>query len=178
VREVQSPVKLPTGADPNWSAPISDEEIERAIVDSISRDPNLDPRALSHVEIYVQEGEVALSGNTPSLRARLAIEKSVRSTQGVQSVQDQIEVIPKYIRDNDRLSRDVRTALSFEPLLHADRIQVSANSGIVTLSGEVTSSWKKERATELGSEVFGVVAIENLLTVAKLPAFNHDAILN
>jgi osmotically-inducible protein OsmY len=72
----------------------------------------------------------------------------------------------------------VRTALSFEPLLHADRIQVSADRGVVTLSGEVTSFWKKERATALGSEVFGVVAIENLLTVAKLPALNHDAILD
>ncbi|MFL5813221.1 MAG: BON domain-containing protein [Bdellovibrionia bacterium] len=175
VREVQSPVNLPEGADPKWAAPVTDEEIERAIVDAIARDPNAD---ISHVEIYVQNGEVALLGSTPNMRTRQAIEKNAHAMQGVKSVRNQIEVKPKYIREDDRLVRDVRTALSFEPLLNSTRIQVSADRGVVTLKGQVTSPWKKERATELGSEVFGVVSIENDLTIAKLPASNSDAVLN
>jgi osmotically-inducible protein OsmY len=175
VREVQSPVSLPKGADPNWAAPVTDEEIERAIVDAVARDPNAD---LSHVEIFVQDGAVALSGTTPNMRTRQAIEKNARAMQGVKAVRNLIEVKPKYIRDDERLVRDVRTALSFEPLLNSNRIQVSASRGRVTLKGQVTSSWKKERATELGSEVFGVISIENDLAIAKLPASGSDAVLN
>jgi osmotically-inducible protein OsmY len=178
VREVQSPVKLAEGEDPRWAAPVApmtDEEIERGIVDAVARDPNAD---LSHVEIYVQDGAVALLGTTPNMRTRQAIEKNARSIQGVKSVKNQIEVKPKYIRDDDRLARDVKTALSFEPLLNSNRIEVLAHQGVITLKGQVTSPWKKERATELGSEVFGVIGIENHLTIAQLPDSVSDALLN
>lgn len=162
VREVVSPVKLSEGEDPSWAAPATDEEIERAIQDNVDRNSRAD---FSHLEIYVQDGSVVLSGTVPNLRTRDAIEKSARETRGVKQLKDQIVVKPKYIRDDNRLLRDVKTALSFEPLLHSDRITVSAHQGVVSLAGKVSSPWKKSKAEEIGGEVFGVVAIENHLLV-------------
>jgi len=164
VREVQSPVTLPEGEEPAWAAPPSDEEIEREILEKVERNPNAD---FSKIEIYVREGSVVLAGVVPNLRTRRAVEQSARETQGVRKLNNQIEVKPKYIRDDDRLARDVKKALTFEPLLHSEGIDVAAHQGVIHLSGKVSSPWKRERAAELGSEVFGVVAIENRLTVAQ-----------
>jgi osmotically-inducible protein OsmY len=108
------------------------------------------------------------------LRTRDAIEKSARETQGVKQLKDLVVVKPKYIRDDDRLLRDVKTALSFEPLLHSDQFHVSAHQGVVSLSGKVSSPWKRAKAEEIGGEVFGVVAIENHLQVSQQPASNAE----
>lgn len=171
VRGVESPVALPEGDEPSWAAPVTDEEIERAIQEGVDRNSRAD---FSHLEIYVQDGSVVLSGTVPNLRTRDAIEKSARETQGVKQLKDLVVVKPKYIRDDDRLLRDVKTALSFEPLLHSDQLSVSAHQGVISLSGKVSSPWKRAKAEEIGGEVFGVVAIENHLQVSQLPASNAE----
>jgi osmotically-inducible protein OsmY len=172
VREVESTVKISSDEAPTWAVPKTDEEIEREIVDANQRDSRVD---FSRIEIRVRDGVVALLGSVPNLRTSRAIEKNAKMTQGVRQVINQLEVKPKYIRDDDRLTRDVKAALALDPILQSDKITVSARQGVVSLAGEVSSDWKKERAVELGSEVFGVVAIQSRLQSAAMPAPSDDA---
>jgi osmotically-inducible protein OsmY len=162
VREVESEAQVPQSEQPSWAIPPSDEQIEREIQERIERALGGE---LASIDISIQEGQVLLLGTVRSWRTRQMIENAARASQGVRRVESEIEVKPKYVRENDRLSRDVKTALSFEPLLHADRIQVDANQGVVTLKGIVSANWKKERATDLAGQVFGVISIQNEIQV-------------
>ncbi len=63
------------------------------------------------------------------------------------------------MKSNEVLQKDVQEAIKWEPLLHAAEIGVTAQDGIVTLSGTVDSYIKKSEAEHATKNVSGVKAI-------------------
>lgn len=72
--------------------------------------------------------------------------------------------IMEIIVNNDhKLKTDVTAELSYEPSLSADHIGVTAENGVVTLTGHVDAYWKKSAAERAAGRVKGVKAIaENM----------------
>ena len=71
---------------------------------------------------------------------------------------------------NSDLRSDVEEQLAWEPELDANAIAVLVVDGHVTLRGTVGSVAELQRAEQIAAQVFGVVAIENLLEVHRLDA--------
>ena len=63
------------------------------------------------------------------------------------------------MKNNEELQTDVQNAIKWEPLLHAAEIGVTADDGIVTLSGVVDSYSKKYEAENAAKNVAGVKAV-------------------
>lgn len=63
------------------------------------------------------------------------------------------------MKSNEVLQKDVQDAIKWEPLLHAAEIGVIVKDGIVTLSGEVDSYYKKKEAEDAAKYVAGVRAV-------------------
>ncbi len=63
------------------------------------------------------------------------------------------------MNSNEVLQKDVQEAIKWEPLLHAAEIGVTAQDGVVTLSGTVDSYIKKSEAEHATKNVPGVKAI-------------------
>jgi len=53
------------------------------------------------------------------------------------------------MKTNQELQKDVQDAIKWEPLLHAAEIGVTANEGVVTLTGTVDSYSKKWKLKKL-----------------------------
>lgn len=67
------------------------------------------------------------------------------------------------MKTNEELQRDVQNAIKWESLLHAAEIGVSVKDGVVTLTGNVDSYFKKSEAENAAKNVAGVkVVIEKI----------------
>ncbi|MEN9335539.1 MAG: hypothetical protein RLZZ500_526 [Bacteroidota bacterium] len=72
---------------------------------------------------------------------------------------------------NDELQQNVQFALSWEPVLEQTTIGVTAQNGVITLSGTVNSYEKKKEIEKIVKRVRGVKAIVEHLEV-------HNALVN
>lgn len=68
-----------------------------------------------------------------------------------------------YTRSDDRIHEDVCNRLSDDPYLDASDIEVSVNSGEVTLDGTVNDRLAKRRAEDLSEMALGVKHVQNNL---------------
>jgi len=67
------------------------------------------------------------------------------------------------MKTNETLQRDVQDALKWEPLLHAAEIGVTAEEGVVTLTGTVDNYARKIQAENAARKVEGVkVVVEKI----------------
>ncbi len=69
------------------------------------------------------------------------------------------------MKHNETLKNEVMEAIRLEPLLGTAQIEVSANEGIVTLSGTVDSYVKKRAAEHVAGKVPGVHAVAEKIKV-------------
>lgn len=72
-----------------------------------------------------------------------------------------------YTRSDDRIKEDVNDRLSDSHYLDASNIEVSVDSGEVTLSGTVDSRYAKRQAEDLADSVSGVNHTQNNLRVSQ-----------
>lgn len=72
-----------------------------------------------------------------------------------------------YQRSDDRILEDVSDRLTDAPFLDASDIEVTVNSGEVTLSGTVPSREQKRRSEDLIEYVTGVREVHNRLRVSR-----------
>jgi len=63
------------------------------------------------------------------------------------------------MKKNEDLQKDVQDAIKWEPLLNGANIGVSAQNGIITLTGSVDSYTKKSKAEDAVKNVIGVRAV-------------------
>ena len=76
-------------------------------------------------------------------------------------------------KSNEELQKDVMAAIKWEPLLHAAEIGVTAQNGIVTLTGTVNSYAKKMEAEAAAKNVAGVNILVEKITIEYSGASTH-----
>jgi len=72
---------------------------------------------------------------------------------------------PAAQRTDDQIKSSVEAVLTDDPWLDASGIQVSVQSGIVTLTGTVVTRADKRRAEDLADRVRGVRDVQNTLQI-------------
>lgn len=123
-----------------------------------------------YISFSLDGDKVTLSGQVlrPTLRADA--EAAIKSIEGVASVNNQIEVLPKSSTDDDArravyraIFEDAtlqRYAISEVPAIH-----IVLKNGGVTLEGAVGSEMEKTLATTRASGVAGISSVKNNLVV-------------
>jgi osmotically-inducible protein OsmY len=82
------------------------------------------------------------------------------------------------------IQKDVMDEIKWEPALNASEIGVTVKNGIVTLSGQVDSFYKKTAAENAAKKVVGVKAVAEDIQVVVSPSFQKtdtdiaEAVLN
>jgi hyperosmotically inducible protein len=114
--------------------------------------------------------DVTLVGQVSRPLLKSEAERVVKRIEGVERVDNRIEVLPVSLND-DRLRRDVFNAIySYGPLQHygvgSNRpIHIIVNRGHVTLEGVVDREGDKNLAGIRANGVFGVFSVQNNLVV-------------
>lgn len=140
---------------------LRDKEIETALEQAFI----LDPRIISdRINIKVNNGVVILRGTVTDLQAKNAAEKDTRRTIGVFGLENDLNVEPRAIPENAEIKEQVAHALKRNPYIEGLRIEISAQNGMVYLTGTVDNKFEKNVAGEAASSVKGVTDVQNDIT--------------
>jgi len=118
----------------------------------------------------VDGGTVTLYGEVRNAVIKDVAEKSVKRLEGVQRVDNQIEVLPASFND-DRIRRQVARAVFNDPRLSSYAIEpvppihIIVKNGHVDLQGVVRTQTDKDDAFIRANGVPGVFSVENHLQV-------------
>lgn len=125
-----------------------------------------------NLQYKVDGNEVTLMGQVTNPVLKDSAEKVVKKIEGVERVNNQIEVLPTSGND-DRIRREVARAIfNDERLFHYSMgsvppIHIIVKNGHVTLEGMVNSETDKNEAGIRTNGVPGVFSVENHLQVQK-----------
>jgi osmotically-inducible protein OsmY len=128
-----------------------------------------DSAAYARVDVEVAEGQVLLSGTTPSDQNRIDAERIAWGVSGVETVANQIVVgknrgVLGSTHDNWITAR-VRAKLINDGAIKGMNINIETQSGVVYLMGLVRSEDELRRAAESASYVGGVQRVVSYMLV-------------
>jgi hyperosmotically inducible periplasmic protein len=126
------------------------------------------------IEVETFRGTVQLSGFVDSGAEKSRAAEIARSTEGVQSVKNNLEVHTTETTvgtkvDDTVITTKVKSALIANPVTKARQINVDTRQGVVQLSGFVDSSAEKAEAGRIAAQVGGVSDVHNELSVKTSP---------
>ncbi len=122
------------------------------------------------VSVETQKGVVHLRGKVDSDEAKSAAADVAKGIDGVKSVKNDLQVVaPSARKAVDANDKDIAKAV--ESKVHRDtqlkKVDVRADSGVVTLTGEVPTIGASAKASEMARSVPGVKSVKNELAFAK-----------
>jgi hyperosmotically inducible protein len=124
----------------------------------------------SQVKVETIDGVVHLRGKVDSAEAKVAATSVAQGIEGVKSVKNDLQVVSPGARkavdakDSD-IAKAVESRLSRERDLK--KIDVRADAGVVTLTGEVPTIDASAKASEVARGVGGVRSVKNQLTFTR-----------
>jgi len=124
----------------------------------------------TQVSVDTQKGVVHLRGKVDSEEAKTAAADVAKNIEGVQSVKNDLQVVsPTARKEVNANDKDIDKAV--EARMKRDtqfkKVDARADSGVVTLTGEVPTITASAKASEQARAVPGVKSVKNELTVAQ-----------
>lgn len=154
----------------------SDKEIKENIKRQIARDARVNEK---EVEVEVKDGIVALSGTVPSRISFTAAADNAWIIPGVRDVNNEL-VIRYFAEEQVPEDKDIQAVLEnifeWSDNVDATRVDVSVESGVVTLEGSVDSLWQKKYAEDTAWHTRGVVDVVNELAVVPTEDMVDEAV--
>lgn len=166
----QEPASNPGGAQNVTGPQRSQDRISREVFHELVMLPQL--TIFDNLQYKVDGNKVTLTGQVRNAVLKDAAEKSVKHIEGVDSVNNQIEVLPASGND-DRIRRQVARAIFNDERLFpysmgsVPPIHIIVKGGHVTLVGIVNSEADKNEANIRANGVPGVFSVDNQLQVQK-----------
>ncbi|MBX7138906.1 MAG: BON domain-containing protein [Oligoflexia bacterium] len=154
--------------------------IRKQIFQQIDRQPNFGKYDMT-VEVY--GGQVTLSGEVASNQARALAENIAAHTRGVDTVRNDLQVLPQPSRveysaprpgwrdgrSDPEISAAIRNALLKEGDIDASGLQIESQNGNVTLYGSRSSFRDVDRILSIALMVDGVKHVQSAMTVEGRP---------
>jgi osmotically-inducible protein OsmY len=152
----------------------TDEGIAKDVVDSLYWDSRVDA---SKVAVTVNEGIVTLSGTVSSYSERAAALEDAWIITGVRDVKNQLQVdFRTEVPAESEIKSNIEQAFTGDNELYPFDIQISVETGWVTLAGTVDAFWKKVRAEDLAFSMRGVAGVTNKITVVPKQTIADESI--
>ena len=119
------------------------------------------------VSVETDKGVVTLRGKVDSAESKAAAESVAQGIEGAKSVRNDLQVVAPadqkaVAADDKEIKRTVESRLNSDPQLK--KIDVRADAGVVTLTGEAPSITTAARASEVARQAPGVRAVKNEMT--------------
>jgi len=132
------------------------------------------------VSVKTVKGVITLHGKVASAEEQQAAEEIALKIEGQKKVVNQLTVVPtaqrkRVDRQDDQIVTDVEKALTKDARLKNTDIDVRAETGIVTLTGQAPSLETSVRASETARRVSGVRAVRNELAIPAGAAASNRA---
>lgn len=136
-----------------------DATLQQAVMDELEWEPSV---AAAHIGVAVHNGVVTLTGHVPTFWEKQAAEAAAARVKGVRAVAEElkVELLGNPVAD-ERIAQDALDHIAKDSCLPKDRIQVHADNGHVTLTGDVDWKFQKVAAKQAVSRLPGVTWVSN-----------------
>lgn len=147
---------------------LSPSVIERAIKRAMAYNPRV---PATNIEVEVKDSIATLTGTVKNLNSKLEAAEDARHTVGINTVNNNIEVIRKVVvrpevpTTDKAIKNRIKNAIRRDPYVEEARIDVIVETGLVKLQGNVSSRFDKNQIEEIVQDVKGVISIANELQV-------------
>ncbi len=153
------------------------QELTQAVIatlsnESVFRDYSLLSKETDHISIHRDQGSgstiiivtidngcITLSGQVESLSHQRLAEVLMWWTEGVEFVDNQLQIIPPERDTDNEITDAIRCVLEKDPLVHAGQLLVGTAGGVVLLNGLVASEEEKKLAVRDAWYVPGVADV-------------------
>jgi osmotically-inducible protein OsmY len=143
---------------------MSDIQLRQDILDELEFEPSIDA---ANIGVAVDDGVVTLTGHVSSYAQKVAAEAAVRRVRGVRAIAQEIEV--RYPSDpktsDDEIAKRALNGLRWDVTVPAEKIKLTVNKGLVTLTGEVQGFYERRAAETAVRNLTGVTGIINNITI-------------
>jgi osmotically-inducible protein OsmY len=143
---------------------MDDLKLKKSIEDELEWEPSVDA---ADIGVAVEDGVVTLMGHVKTYSEKMAAENAVKRVKGVRAIAQDMEV--RFGRadpaSDDDIARRAADLIKWNTSLPRDRIQIKAQNGLVTLSGDVDWQYQSEHARKRIGELAGVKSVTNLIKV-------------
>lgn len=119
-----------------------------------------------NIQVSVDTGIVTLTGTVPTHWEKNRAEELVSDLRGVQSVTNELAVVPTERFSDESIAEDIVNALERSLLVDAGRVDITVTNGNVTLSGSVHSGAARRAVYQSASRTAGVIQVDNNLIVS------------
>lgn len=140
----------------------TDSEIKQAVQAALKLDPRV---TVFTPEVNVEDGVVILGGLVGNQKAKTAAGQDANDIFGVLEVDNLLKVRPRQWPGDAEMQKQLKAALSWDPLLDSSTIDAAVINRIAYLSGAVEAGFQKAEAQDVASRIKGVVEIRNHLKV-------------
>lgn len=149
-------------SEPATARPLTGRSIADRVMAEFRADPVI---SMDHIGVVVVDGEVTISGSAPSLDVKQRAERIAEGVRGVKAVRNKVRVRAEAPHTDRQLTLYVEEALEGDPATRAFDIEATAQRGIVTLTGSVSTLAEKQLASEIAGDIFAVREVRNRLGV-------------
>ena len=140
----------------------SDSEIKLAVQAALRLDPRV---SAFSPDVTVEDGGVILGGTVGNLKAKTSAAQDAKNIMGVWRVDNLLKVRLNGRTTDAETEKQLKAALSWDPLLDSSTIDVAVINRTAYLSGAVESSFEKAEAHDVASRIKGVLLVRNHLKV-------------
>lgn len=159
-------LRIDTVSDGTWrdqpAASRTDEELARAYVDAVARDPRVHPFLPG---IQVRDRVIVITGEAPDVDAAQAAADDARNLPGVADTHVDIQVAPAVGESDSAVLYQARGAIEHDPRLSSRHIAIEVFHGRVSLRGSVGSEADRRRAIAAATSVPGARGVDDDLIV-------------
>ena len=145
---------------------IDDAAINAEVQYKLDHDPELD---IFTVTATTSNGEVTLTGEVESEEAKAAAARAILELEGVQQVNNQVEVVAagsaKGRITDAWITTKVKSKLAGDPQINPFNIDVDTKNRVVTLKGAVKSDLARTEAEKHATDTKAVRSVVNEITV-------------
>lgn len=124
------------------------------------------------VQVTIAGGVATLTGTVDNLGSKLDAEKAAQKTPGVKLVVNNIQVGAQGVGELQILQAARHEIVMYYAYGIFDNVELKANGGTLSVSGQVTQPFKKTDMGRLLERVKGVAVLENNLDVLPVSTFD------
>ena len=151
----------------------SDEDLRAAVMAELSQDSRIHPLDMT---VLAELGHVTLAGTVPYYNQKQIAEDDVKDVVGVAWVTNNLTVRPEK-RDDSAIQADVLANMATDEALWDQGVDVKVNDAVVTLSGNVNTTYDRLHATTVAARIRGVRDVVNLLGVNWNPQYRDAELM-
>ena len=145
-------VKYPAAAAP------SDEQIRKSIEHLLEWNSSIDSK---HVRVRVENGIVTLEGSVDALWRKFHAEDVLMQLTGVAGINNKLTVVPTKDVSDELIAESLNNALSRNPMINADAIEVRVANGVVRLGGAVPNWTARQIVYNSALNTFGAIGVDD-----------------